>query len=517
LWQVTDDLAANLTYYYQDQDVGGRTVNHEAAFGTGKYVSAHRFVEPYEQKNHLVSLEVEWDLGFATLTSATGVSKFEGDGQRDLTDLLLDFEYGYEEFPSFVAYTRDEREEKTFNQELRLVSTLDSPWNWIVGAFYNRFELDSSSREFVPGFPEFLGMPPGTPTLEYLELNDETFKEKAIFGELGYRLTERWQVTVGARWFDFDDDLETQFALPLVEETPGEVILAGDRNRTSESDAIYKFNTSYAFTDDVMTYLTVSQGYRRGGLNSGPPCEDPPDPDQNVCLLPDEVLIKPDTTVNYEIGLRSTWLDDALLFNAAVYFIDWDDIQVTDFSETGEVPIAVNGSSAQTRGIELSAEWQVTDSLRVAASYSYADAELTQDSEGLVGGVTAFDGDRLAGTPEQQGTLLVGYERPLANGWTLDANYGVTAQSDVYTKVGLRDNGEVLGAFALHSAAIGVSTDQWKVRLYADNLFDKFAITSVRRDRTHIRQIGGFDSRQYYQSMLRPLSVGLELSYRFDF
>jgi len=515
-WQVTDTLEANLTYYYQDQDVGARTVNHDDAFATGIYVSGHRVLEPSEQKNQLMALELGWDAGFARLVSATGYSKYKSNGQRDQTDLLLDFEYGYEDFPSFVSYTREDREEETFNQELRLVSQGDGRWSWIAGAFYNHYTLDSSSAEFVPGFPEFIGLPPDTPTLEYLELNDETIEEKALFGELGYLITERWQVTVGARWFEFKDDLETQFALPLLEPVPGEVNLSGNRNRTEDDDVIFKFNTSYRFTDDLMTYLTISEGYRQGGVNSGPACEDPLPPGQNVCLLPNEVLIKPDTTVNYELGLRSTWLDGALLVNASVYYIDWEDIQVQGTSVNGSVGITVNGSSAESRGVEFTSQWQVTDSFRLAAGYSYNDAQLTSFAPGLVDGYDAYDGDRLSGTPEHQGSLALIYDRPLNDRWNLEADYSMTAVSDVYTKVGLRNNGETLGGFALHNVAVGLSNDRWMVRLYADNVFDKYAVTSVRADRSYIRQVGEFDLRRYFQGMVRPRSVGLELRYKFD-
>ncbi len=108
LWQPSDAVVANLTYYYQDQHVGARTVNHDEAMGSGRYVSAHRFLEPNDQKNQLLALELNWDLGFAELTSATGVSKYEASGQRDQTDFLMDLGYGYEEFPAFAAYVRDD-------------------------------------------------------------------------------------------------------------------------------------------------------------------------------------------------------------------------------------------------------------------------------------------------------------------------------------------------------------------------------------------------------------------------
>jgi hypothetical protein len=107
LWNVSDVVTTTFNYYFQDQEAGGRTINHRDAFGTGNYESAHRFLEPSERQNELLSIEIVADLGFAQLTSATGFSQYDQTGQRDQTDLLLDLEYGYEAFPSFVAFTRE--------------------------------------------------------------------------------------------------------------------------------------------------------------------------------------------------------------------------------------------------------------------------------------------------------------------------------------------------------------------------------------------------------------------------
>jgi iron complex outermembrane receptor protein len=526
-WQATDALSANLTYYYQDQEVGGRTVGHDAALGTGRHVSAMRLLEPNDKSNDLVALEVTWDAGFAELTSATGWSKFESKGRRDQTDFLMDLDYGYEDFPSFAAYTNDELEEESINQELRLVSQGTEKWNWILGAYYNRYEADALAEEFAPGYYQW-AFPDEAPAdysgLEYQEISDREFTETAVFGELGYRITDRWQVTVGVRWFDYEDELSRQVGFPFF----GDVSL--DQRKVGDDETIFKLNTSYEFTPDVMGYLTVSEGYRTGGINLGPPCPDPVPDEQTYCLMPDEILIAPDTTTNFEAGLRSRWFDGRLLLNAAVYLIEWNEPQVLSTSEIGALPITVNGGGAETRGVELTTRWSITDALELAASFAYADAQLTSDAEGLVDGENAFDGDRLAGSPETQGALLLDYTRPLANGWTLNGNYSLTAVGDVYTKVGLRSGGEALPGYAVHGVSLGVSNGPWSATLYADNVWDKYAVTSVRRDRTYIRAITRLDwdtpdpddeiasipSRTYYQSMLRPRTVGLEFAYRFD-
>jgi iron complex outermembrane receptor protein len=515
LWNATDALEFNLTYYYQDQQVGGRTVNHDEAVGSGRYVSASRFVEPNDKTNHLGALEIVWDLGFAELTSATGYSKFESFGTRDQTDFLMDLDYGYEDFPQFAAYATDDLDEKAFNQEVRLVSQGTQKWNWIVGGFYNRLQQDGIASEYTPGIPEWYGFPPGFPDLEYEAVSERTFEEMALFGELGYRLTDRWQVTAGARWFDYDDELALTTSFPFFD------FVAAEKNSTGDDDFIFKFNTSYDFTPDVMGYLTVSEGYRSGGINLGPVCQEPIPPTQTFCLSEDEVLIRPDTTTNYEVGLRSLLFDGRLLVNAAVYYIDWKDIQVLGTSDVGAVPITVNGGTAESRGIELTSRWSVTDNLELAASVTFNDAQLTSDAPGLVDGADAFDGDRLAGSPEQQGTFLAAYSRPLDIGWTFEADYSFTAVGDVYTKVGLRNNGEVLPGWAVHGASVGLSNGPWRARLYADNLFDKYAVTSVRRDPSYVRLIerdglSPIPSRTYFQSMLRPRTIGLEFAYSFD-
>src|SRR5690606_32648821 len=118
LWEASESVWATFNYYFQDQEVGGRTVNHRHAFGTGPYESAHRVLEPNDRENQLLSVEVVADLGFAELTSATGVSDYDQTGQRDQTDLLLDFGFGYETFPTFTAFTRENLTEKRLNQEL---------------------------------------------------------------------------------------------------------------------------------------------------------------------------------------------------------------------------------------------------------------------------------------------------------------------------------------------------------------------------------------------------------------
>jgi iron complex outermembrane receptor protein len=508
LWQISDTLEATFNYYYQDQDAGGRTVNHRAAFGTDPYTSASRFPEPNVRENDLFSVEVVADFGFAELTSATGFSSYSELGQRDQTDLLLSFETGYEDFPSFAAFTREVVDEDRVNQELRLVSTGAGPWSWIGGVYYNDYEVSSSSEEFVPGLPEFfdLELPDD---LEFRQIDLETLTETALFGEVGYQFTPQWQVTVGLRWFEYDNDNFTSVEAPLL--FPGVDALG---NSGGDDGVLGKLNTSYHFSDSIMGYFTISEGYRSGGVNALADCATPLPPGQNVCALPAEKLYDPDTTTNFELGVHSTWRDGTLLFNGALFRIDWSDIQTGSFSENGDIPITVNGSEARSQGVELSLQAPRIGAWSLAGTYAYTQAEMTDFAAGLVDGADAFPGDRLPGTPEHQGSVTAGYEHLLRNGYTLSVDYGLTYTSDVITKIGLRNDGETLESFTLHNAALGLHADRWSAVLFADNLTDEFAETAVRLDPSYIYSVGGFDLRRYYRHVIRPRSIGLEFRYR---
>ena len=201
------------------------------------------------------------------------------------------------------------------------------------------------------------------------------------------------------------------------------LVLNPDKVKEDYDDVIYKFNTSYDFNDDVMGYGTISEGYRIGGLNLLEICDPMGSDVQTVCIDADEVLIEPDKTTNYELGVRSV-LFDTLVLNAAIYYIEWDDVQVAGTTEVGTFPITVNGGSAESMGLELSSRWAATENLSFSGSYAYNEAELTDDAPGLVDGEDALDGDRLPGSPEHQYYLgainRVGTEAP----WNIGEFYG---------------------------------------------------------------------------------------------
>jgi outer membrane receptor protein involved in Fe transport len=542
---------ANFTYYFQDMEVGGRTQNHVTAFGTGFYQSATRYPEPNDRENQLFAAEITADLGFASLTSATGFGKYEELGQRDQTDLLLTLEYSYEFFPAFSAFTREIEDNDQFSQELRLVSQGDGRLSWIGGLFYQKYDNFGESREFTPHFDEYLfnagigaGLRPDS--LEYLNHVEEDLEEKAIFGEIGINVTDRWQVTLGARYYDYTYDTLSDATFPLADTVyggePSDVInLQLEANGISDSGSLFKVNTSYQFNDNAMGYATISEGYDFGASNGIDACEVPPNPNQNVCAFPYEMQYFPQKTTNYELGLRSQWLDQRLTFNVAVYYIDWQDPQLASTTVTGAQPITKNGEGAESQGFEISLDTLLTDRFSVGLTYSHTSAELSEVAPDVLreftppgfGPGSNYDGlaavyidgqpgDRLPGSPEDQATLSFGYSVPFDGGSNLDLSYRIASIGDVITKIGNRAGGETLGSYTVHTASASLSRGAWTVGLYAQNLLDEEAVTGVRSIREFVQTVADENGepvrvRSYANDVLRPREVGLKFTYDLDF
>ena len=562
--QPTDWLDATLTYYYQKADNGGRTTSGLLGpVPAGRYEAPLRVLEPSELETNLLALEVVADLGFAELTSASGISKETFLGQRDQTDLLISLEYSYETFPTFTAFTREEEESKFINQEIRLVSKNEGPLNWIVGAYYNKNKSAGLSEEFTPG----LGGPDFRPGLEYYAFGKSSLVEKAAFGELGYDITPSWSIKVGARGYAYE--LDTADSNILDDDSIGQVEVyfplfqdcgasssnplcglsfedAKDAYQTASNQSfsgeLFKINTSYKFDNGNSVYATFSQGFRNGVSNGLAPCPDVFDGNQNQgqCgLVPgqqfgpnpgdiaqiNEREATPDTVDNYEIGAKTTWLDGDVRLNAALYYIDWSGIQTISSSVNAGLTITVNGGAAVSKGLELDGSWKISDQFSVRGNYSFTDAQLSQEVPDLVrtitppGFGTAFengeDGDRLPGSPKHQFSVFGDYVMPLGNDADLSVNAGYSWQGNILSRVGGRGSSFTLPSYGRLNAQIGYERDDWQIYAFADNILNDYSESSVVGTRLFNQAPSGLTVRSFRTNVLPPRIIGARLKYKF--
>jgi iron complex outermembrane receptor protein len=417
----------------------------------------------------------------------------------DQTDyfLILDEIYGefytlYDEFSGFSA-NNFAVEKDSF--ELRLVSSNDQRLRWLAGIFHTTDDLRGSSADYVPGFPEAVGLD-RPDEMDYLGAQDQTLRETSIYGELAYDVTSAWEVSLGLRHFRLDDELEACLAFPIAEWLEGdELNLYCMNGKDDHRDNLARLSTRYEFSENQSIYFTVAEGFRRGGANSLP--EDAEAPRGYA----------PDKVVNYELGGHSYWLDRQLRLSAAIFYIDWKDIHVYGVFD-GRYSITTNAGRARSQGAELEALWHLSPNLSLRASYSLVDAELREDISAIDGENDVFAGDRLPGSPRDQWHLALDYQRPLGSA-LLDASLSVAHIGNITTQPndGFYDY-DRLSSYTLANARLGVSWRNWQAGAFVNNITDERAVTSRRSDYWY----GG---QGQFETITRPRTLGIFVSYTY--
>ena len=528
LLEVNPDLRVYLTYAHQDTKTDGSQQNGFGVLGTGKYEFPSRYLEPVSRNSNLYSAEFNiglFDIAQLVATSAWTTQKV--NSSSDNTDLLLDLDYGYEAFPQFSSFNTSATNRRQFNQEVRLVSTHGGPFSWVLGGFYNNMRYGSQYREYVPGYANFINVY-RPDDLEYMSFVNTRTKEMAAYGEGTFHITDAWQVTGGLRYYKYKAFAEGATDTPLTaggrRRTPYPLVQfdpARIRSGNTKDDGfVYKLNTSYKFSDNLLVYGTYSTGYRTGNVNRVAPCILPLGPGQNVCALPNELSFGPDKTKNAEIGVRGSLFDKRLQFTVDAFHVDWADLQTPSQTINGATGITKNAGTAVSKGFEFSGEFRVTPRLSVQGTYSYTDAHLTEDAPSLVVSQSvpydAFSGDRLPGSTKHQASAQATYTYPLNNGADIEASWASTYTGTIYSRVGLRGFGEVIPDYLTHRASVTYHGEHFDIGAFIDNIFDKYAVTGISNDISSYNQTRtGVVERYYARSVLTPRRFGLDMRFHY--
>lgn len=416
---------------------------------------------------------IDWDLGWASLTSSSSYSELE---QHHLEDGTLAFGT-----PSFLD---ESIPQDKFTQEVRLASNNDGSLDWLLGAFWTR-ENGFLDQEI------FFGTPPGTVTGLTATIDSE-YEEAAIFGGVTYRFSPQFDVDVGVRYAHNEQHM-----------VQGGTAVSSGVQDSSDSAVTYSFAPRWRPSDRTMVYARFATGYRPGGPNIfGSPTIIPP-------------TFDPDETVNYELGVKTDLITGVLRLDASIFHIDWSDIQLLVFD--GAVAGNANGGGAESQGLEWTATLTPADGLTLAWTGAYTDAQLTDDTDPIV--VGGADGDPLPYAPEWASTLDVNYE------WSVfgDATAYVGGS---WRYVGNQSNGFPGTGGVLHGAQqielpsynlldlrTGIDFETFTLSLFAKNVTDERAVT----------QFGGFGETlpdvaltpNGAAVLVRPRTIGVSLSARF--
>ncbi|MCR8923415.1 TonB-dependent receptor [Dasania sp. GY-MA-18] len=398
--------------------------------------------------------------------------------------------------------------------ELRISSDFDGGVNFIAGLYHDDAKTEVDSNFYVQAVYDseafHINRPlPGSTTVNpdyrprgITYTNDITRREdqRAIFGEVNFDITEQVSATLGARYYEIDISMlgSTSFASAkqwnaVDEDDNGRNYdeIFADHLPYEQDDTIFKASLEYTPNDDQLYYVTYSEGFRPGGLNRPP---------ESAFV---SQTYDSDEVTNYEFGWKTTWLDGRVRFNGALYFIDWQGMQVgiTDFENVGVVTFVSNVSDSEIYGLEGDITFAATDNLMLFASFSLLDTEMTKVSEG--GSQIAKEGSEIALAPPVQLNLRARYEWTIAD-MESHAQLVYSYTDEQYSSV-IEANRYLQDSYQTVDASFGMAIDEhWGAELFVENLTDERAELFINSLDTSLRITTN-----------RPRTVGLRVSYDY--
>ncbi|MDZ3833532.1 MAG: TonB-dependent receptor [Sphingopyxis sp.] len=441
-----------------------------------------------------ISGEINWDIGGVKLTSITAYRDWEGQQRTDSDFTTLDF--------AGTDPALDARID-TFTQEIRLAGQAGA-LDWLIGAFYlkenvamtQRLDFGSQFENYigslvggvgvisaVTGLPVGSNFPEGPATRDDFTQKTEQF---ALFTHNSFKLTDRLTATLGVRFTDESKRATGEFAANVPACNPAAVAspLAGllclgfwsplvpdfaPGTRISGQEMTGTFNLSQQWTSDLMTYVSVSRGYKGGGFNLERTAAVTTPFDPNA---PGDPSFDGERATSFELGLRSTMADGRVTLNATAFYTDFADFQILNFD--GLRFRTFNAEKARTKGVELEASARPTRGLNLNAGITYVDARFDKDNKPIPG-LPRLAGGRVASAPKWAVTGGVSYDSNIAGtGLRAFGNANFRWQSGQYLGTGL-DPEMLVGSYALVNARAGFgSADRrWTIEAFVSNLFDK--------------------------------------------
>jgi len=544
LWKPNETFHAQLTYYYQLATAGGfpSVATSTAAYnrpispanqlpgtdllpqlydapvpaGVDQLSSATNSLEGTSDKVDLGALAIEYELGFATLSSDTSWAHHNNHTSDDLTALYSNFFFYqnyYGQNPRTFVQGRDQLDDRVVSQEFRLASTTGGFFDWVGGVFFKDQKTFIQEHEYYPGYNAFYNacsaLPNTVPT-DGLGVNGSTcgfgeygpetgatsivgiplvvdqayigdfetrFRDLALFGELTGHITQRWSITGGARIFR--QTLSQSQQTGLLFDGPG--YAANESLSDQWRKAEWKANSSFQLDRTNLIYATFSQGFRRGGVNALPPGEPVTDPNTGKPYVTPGSLIRlqPDTADNYEIGAKGE-ISNRIRYSAAIYDIQWHNIQEGVQLTPLVLPAALNIGEAYSRGFESEIYANLTPHVSAQVDYTYDQTKLTSLNPLFVYPNVAVPppaiGSALPGTPKSSVAVELNYGHVrFADGewrWSVSGRY----QSAVLPA--LSATVPTAGGFAMFDSRLSYAHTHWLATLYVSNIGNVLGITS---------------------------------------
>jgi iron complex outermembrane receptor protein len=567
LWNINENWSVLGTLMHQDSLTTG-VWSSDTALGDYKVA---RFTDEWRKdKWTTYALTVTGDLGFAQISNSTGYAERSQSYQFDNTHYEAYhtrlkgqywsawknwydayWYYTYNTYNYYDKYDTDYnggiyrslQDAERITNELRLTSTTDSRFQWMIGAFYENNKDGWDDNGDIPNLNTTKhwrytqwrscdlagqGFDVACPAVDpnntwYNDNYARDITQISAFGEFNYSLTDDLVATVGFRWFEYDrhvvNDQQWPPGLPVEA-----ILLDGEGafvEEGKEDDTSYKVALSYTLDDDKMIYGLYSQGFRLGGNNNAKAVR--------VNFVP--ATYNPDQLNNYEIGLKSEWLDNRLQINATVFHMVWDDIQLV-LGSSGEglwwLSGQDNGGGGENTGLELDVLWQATRNLRLSANVYVGDPEYTHDYITLEGELEMSAGTQMPDSAKEKYTIAVDYTFRDVIGGDVWVRFDTYYQGPMFSALWRADdanpnspdyepgNKEDVDSFSKSNIQIGYERETWNTRLMVRNVFDDRANTFTGSGTGYYGDFWGHTGFGNSNNLARPRTISLKFTKHFD-
>jgi len=462
--QPIDDLTIKLSGLHEEANFGAPPV-------ATKDFSASTKDQPIASRYSAYDMKVDYQAPWFSVSSASSYFTYLNDGSLDVAP-------GVSTPPLTTRLSS-----RVFAEEINLNSKLDGPWRWSAGAFY-RSARDNTYQTLGNLIPAPVSAA-------------DTSRSWAVFGELGRRfLDNQLELALGARYFHDDVGLEQ---LILFGEPPGTPLL---RTSTPFKATTPRAVLTWFPNHDFTAYASYSEGFRSGF----------PQSELVQLVAPNFAPVKPDKLHNYEIGGKGNLFGNRLSFDAAVYYMKWNDIQQTLGipvpGSTAYIVANVNGKSASGIGVDFAVTARPVDRLSLGFNFSWNG--LSEDSAVLSGGELLFPaGSRIDDSPAYTIGANAQYSFPFGStGWTgqLEALARYTSlqtTTSVSSGSGLPPRVVESDTITTGRTSFAVSApSHWRVMLYCDNV-------------TNNRGVPLASNTPYTSVSMQPRTTGVQVDYRY--
>jgi iron complex outermembrane receptor protein len=483
-----------------------------------------QFEEPFTDEFLLADLTIEADLGGALLTSVSSYIDRDILQVRDATQLTASITGGSIALPEPV-YTLDAPLDdattlKQWSQELRF-SGQSEKLDWVFGGFYTELEKDYGQSLIVAGFQDLTGIPTRglraqKDELFFSDLSYD-FSQWALFGEATWHVGDRFDLTAGLRWYNFDED-RTQIFDGLFGNDNNGSSLVSQPGSTDADGVAPRLIASWALTEATRLNVQASKGFRLGGIND--PLNVPLCTPQDLETFGGFDTWEDEETWNYELGTKSSILGGQGVFNAAVFYADIEDLQATVTAGSCSSRVIFNVPKARSQGFEAELSASVGDNFDYSLSATYTDSELrstitSTSSSGAVSVVSGIqEGKRLPTVPEFQAAAAASYHWQVNSDWLATVTGSYQYVGSRFTQVGdevpsitvnlLSFAGTIGGpltqstftfdpelpSYDLLNLRFALASAKWEFAAYVNNVTDERAFLAIDRERGFRARVG---------------------------